>query len=139
MGIAENKQTVLTFIQGMSKDPAVWDSMAENAEWWIQGKGTISKAEIRAIAQGGIGGMVTSAQMFIDHVTAEDNRVAVEAHSEIAMTDGRLFENTYHFLFVLDDEGKIVSGREHFDTGYARDFFGAEAQDAVIAGAKAGT
>lgn len=138
MGIAENKQTVLTFIQGMSKDPAVWDSMADHAQWWIQGKGTVSKAEIRAIAAGGLGGMMTSSQMFIDHVTAEDNRVAVEAHSEIAMIDGRLFENTYHFLFHLED-GKIVSAREHFDTGYARDFFGAEAQDAVIAGVRAGS
>ncbi len=135
MGIAENKQTVLAFIQGMSKDPTVWDTVADNAEWWIQGKGTVSKDEIRAIAQSGLGGMVTSAQMFFDHVTAEDNRVAVEAHSQIAMVDGRLFENTYHFLFHLQD-GKIVLAREHFDTGYARDFFGSEAQDALIAGAR---
>lgn len=135
MGIAENKQIVLAFIQGMSNDPAVWDSMAEDAQWWIQGKGTVTKPEIRAIAAGGLGGAVTSSQMFIDHVTAEDNRVAVEAHSEIAMADGRLFENTYHFLYLLEG-GKIVSVREHFDTGYASDFFGTEAQDAIIAAAR---
>jgi len=131
MGIAENKQTVLAFIEGMSKNPAVWDSMADTADWWIQGKGIISKSEIRAIA-GGLAGMATSSQMFIDHVTAEEDRVAVETHSQFAMADGRLFENTYHFLFVLE-QGKIVSVREHFDTGYANDFFGSEVQDALIA------
>ena len=79
--------------------------------------------------------MAKSSQMSIDHVTAEEDRVAVEAHSRFEMADGRLFENTYHFLFVVA-QGKIVSVREHFDPGYASEFFGPEVQDALIAGAR---
>ena len=132
MSIAENKQTVAGFLERLPQGTADWGLVDDGAVWWIQGAGNVSKAQIREIA-GGIAAMTSSAEMFMDHVTAEDDRVAVEAHSRIAMTDGRLFENTYHFLFHLKD-GKIISAREHFDTGLARDFFGAETQDALIGG-----
>jgi len=132
MGIAENKQVVTAFLERLPKGTADWSLVADEAEWWIQGAGNVTKAQIRQIADD-IAAMTSSAEMFIDHITAEDDRVAAECRSRIAMTDGRVFENTYHFLFHLKD-GKIVMAREHFDTGYARDFFGAEAQDALIGG-----
>ena len=133
MGIAENKQIVATFVEHLPQGTADWGLVADDAQWWIQGAGNVSKSQIREIAAG-LGAMATSAQMFIDHITAEEDRVAVESHSRFEMSDGRLFENTYHFLFHLTD-GRIVLVREHFDTGYARDFFGAETQDALISSA----
>ncbi len=122
MGTAENKQRIADFVKNLPAGTADWSLMAEDADWWIQGRDTISKAEIRQIAAE-IAALTETGEMFIDHVTAEEDRVAVESHSRIAMLDGRLFENTYHFLFILRD-GKIVSAREHFDTAYALDFFG---------------
>ncbi|MFC3172640.1 nuclear transport factor 2 family protein [Novosphingobium bradum] len=133
-GIAENKRTVLDFMQSLSSMAPDWDLLADDASWWIQGRETLDKPAFQAIAAA-MHDKRTGGQMFIDHVTAEEDRVAVESHSRIEMKDGRLFENTYHFLFTLRD-GKIVAAREHYDTAYARDFFGAAAQDQMIAGAR---
>lgn len=133
MGIAENKALVLDFMAHLGSDAPKWDLLDDNAVWWIQGRGEMGKAEFQQVA-GGIKHIAVASQMFINHVTAEDDRVAIESRSEIEMKDGRTFRNTYHFLFIVRD-GRIVGAREHFDTGYARDFFGA-AQDAILEAAK---
>lgn len=56
-------------------------------------------------------------------MTAEDNRVAVEAKSEIRMRDGRDYRNTYHFLLVIAD-GKITEVHEHYDSAHANEIWG---------------
>ena len=127
MGIAENKRIVLAFMERLPGDQPDWDALDEDVRWWIQGIGTLTKAEFQKTAAGVNALAGEPARMFINHVTAEDDRVAVEARSEIKMRDGRVFENTYHFLYILRG-GKIIEAREHFDTGYARDFFGKGAQ-----------
>jgi ketosteroid isomerase-like protein len=51
----------------------------------------------------------------IKAMTAEDDRVAVEAESEGMHVSGRLYGNQYHFLFRLRD-GKVVELKEYMDT-----------------------
>jgi len=55
----------------------------------------------------------------IQHLTAEDDRVAAElvirGRSKASHED---YENHYHFLFVIRD-GKIAEFHEHLDTLYA--------------------
>jgi ketosteroid isomerase-like protein len=55
-------------------------------------------------------------------LVAEADRVAVELRSEFHFGD-RIYANEYHDLFVLR-EGRIVHGREYFDTGKVAAFFG---------------
>ena len=127
--IAENRRLIVEFMGNMAGANGQFDMIADDARWWIQGQGWKTRDEFVAIARG-IAAMTRKSEMYIDNVTAEEDRVAVEAHSRIEMTDDRVFQNTYHFLFILRD-GKIVTAREHFDTAYAQDFFGAEAQEAL--------
>ena len=54
------------------------------------------------------------------NMTAEDDRVAVEAKSRGAHISGRLYENHYHFLYRLRD-GKIASLQEFMDTELVTD------------------
>ena len=57
-------------------------------------------------------------------MTAEDDRVAVEATSFATMEDGRVYANSYHFLVTIRD-GKVATVREYMDTIHAREtFFG---------------
>jgi ketosteroid isomerase-like protein len=55
----------------------------------------------------------------IQHLTAEDDRVAAELVIRgRSKASGRDYENHYHFLFVIR-EGRIVEFHEHLDTLYA--------------------
>jgi ketosteroid isomerase-like protein len=51
-------------------------------------------------------------------VTAEDDRVALEARSHAKMVDGRPYENIYHCLFWMRD-GRVARMHEYMDTKYA--------------------
>lgn len=51
-------------------------------------------------------------------VTAENDRVALEAVSLARMADGKPYSNRYHFLVQVRD-GRVVQVREYFDTLYA--------------------
>jgi len=53
-------------------------------------------------------------------LTAEKDRVAVEAVSYGVTANGRIYENTYHFALTIR-EGRIVSGREYMDTLYLKE------------------
>ena len=56
--------------------------------------------------------------MEVKGVTAEGERVAVEAESFFELNDGRRYNNTYHFLFEFRD-GRICCAKEYNDSGYA--------------------
>ena len=53
-------------------------------------------------------------------MTAEGDRVAVEAECLGAHVSGKTYAQRYHFLFVIRD-GKIHEMREYFDTMHAND------------------
>lgn len=51
----------------------------------------------------------------VDAMTAEGERVAVEARSQGRHVSGQMYSNRYHFLFVLR-HGRVVLLREYMDT-----------------------
>ena len=55
-------------------------------------------------------------------ITAEENRVAVEAATTGALPDGRVYTNTYHYLFTFRD-GLVWRVKEYIDTQSAAEFF----------------
>ena len=57
-------------------------------------------------------------------MTAEDDRVAVEAESMAKLVNGERYHNRYHFLFVLRD-GRIQAVKEYLDTLHAMSALGA--------------
>lgn len=55
-------------------------------------------------------------------ITAEGDRVAIEAESSTQTKNGKSYNNRYHFLFVVQD-GVIVEGREYLDTVHFEEVF----------------
>jgi len=55
-------------------------------------------------------------------ITAEDDRVAIEATTEGTLPDGRLYTNVYHYLMTFRD-GLIWRVKEYLDTQAAAEFF----------------
>lgn len=117
-----NRETILEFFRrSQAEDGDVLALLAEDATWWVPGNwalsGTYEKAELGSLF-GRVFGMLDGRPQFTIHaITAEHDRVAVDASSTGRFLDGEPFGNSYHFLFTLRD-GMIASGREFMDTAY---------------------
>jgi ketosteroid isomerase-like protein len=93
--------------------------MNEDATWWVGGttalSGTYTKPEFAAlvgnISQMAPGGLHVTPTL----LTAEGDRVSVEATSFAEINNGRTYRNTYHFMMVVRD-GKFSAIREYLDT-----------------------
>lgn len=132
MSVATNKQLVLEFLghyAGGRYDDAL-AMLAEDSTWWLPGHpdefpaaGTVDKATVRRRLAGNLKLLPHGLEITTGAVTAEDDRVAIEAESKATMVNGRLYHNRYHFLFVLRD-GKIRMVKEYLDTLHAREALG---------------
>jgi ketosteroid isomerase-like protein len=116
--ITANKELALTFLRSLETGPR-FDLVADDARWWIQGHGYLSLSEFRALVER-VGQTKSPSHMVIHHVTAEEDRIAIECDGKGKLHEGRPYENTYHFLIFVRD-GLIAEVHEHFDTAYARD------------------
>ena len=121
MSAAENKALVTSFWEAFSSgryDDAV-DMMADDATWWVAGStalsGTYTKPEFKAL----LGNVTSMAPKGIrvtpTLLTAEDDRVSMEAESYAEISNGRTYNNLYHFMMVVRD-GKFSTIREYLDT-----------------------
>jgi hypothetical protein len=122
MGVEDNKRVVIAYLKSMGagSDRGLF---AEGAKWWFPRLGAISLEEFGKIAER-MGPILTSpVTMTIDHITAEGDRVAVEARGHGKTSRGYDYNNVYHFLFFLRD-GKITELHEHADSSYAHKIFG---------------
>jgi ketosteroid isomerase-like protein len=96
--------------------------LTDDVQWWVPGPGLMTKEAFFAVA-GAIAAKVKGNVSFKIHgATAENDRVAIEAESFGEMVDGKVYNNTYHFLFVFRD-GKICLSKEYNDTRHAAEVF----------------
>lgn len=104
------------------------DHMAPSATWWVSGSiegmsGTYGKEQLGLLLRG-VKSIYKEGRLQItpSRLLAEGNFVAVEADSYAELTNGRIYNNKYHFLFEITG-GKIASVREYMDTRHAYDIF----------------
>lgn len=113
--INSETEVVLQFLRAIERgDEADIDALqAPECSWWILGHGVMSREEYTASVRAML---LTASSRRVDvlGITAEGDRVAVEIRSEMLFGD-RVYRNSYHDLFVVRD-GRIVEGREYFDT-----------------------
>jgi ketosteroid isomerase-like protein len=95
--------------------------------WWVAAYGERTRAAFLE----GVTRTVRSfeqRQVMVTGITAEGERVAVEAEGRFERP-GLVYRNSYHYLFIVRD-GRIVSGKEYFDTAAAAAAFGPPPRDA---------
>ena len=100
---------------------------APECTWWMIGSGEISRESYTEAVKG----MLLAAsprKVEIIGMVAEGDTVAAEVRSEMHFGE-RVYANEYHDLFVIRD-GRIVHGREYFDTGKVAAFFGPQGEAA---------
>jgi len=130
MSTEQNKQTAIALL----KASAVHDGetfaalMHPEATYWTLGKphlfaycGEKTREEIcsymstPSIFPGGV-------EVTFGDITAEGDRVAVEAETKGTLPDGRVYTNAYHYLMTFRD-GKVLRVKEYLDTQAAAEFF----------------
>jgi len=80
--------------------------------------GTMTKAKFCELF-GNVGGSTEGGLRITPKgITAEGDRVAVEAESYAKLKNGRTYQNQYHFVFVVRD-GKVQQVKEYMDTMHA--------------------
>lgn len=91
--------------------------------WWVPGDGEIQDriGSIITAFEANLAGPFT---IKIGETTAEGNRVALEAESHGALSNGLVYNNQYHFLFVIEG-GKIALIKEYANSKHAHDVLGA--------------
>lgn len=127
MSAEDNKKVVLSFFENFSagKAEAALALMADNATWWVAGKpdlfalaGTKTKAQFAEIVKGLGAAMPKGLRITPKGITAEGDKVAVEADSYGELANGKVYNNQYHFLIEVRN-GKIQAVREYLDTQHA--------------------
>ena len=124
MDIEQNKVFIRDFLAAMSRGDtaAIVASYTEDGYCESLGHTLISgrypRDTIAAVSSGLFEAFPEGLHFAILNMTAEEDRVAVEATSRGMHVSGKLYANHYHFLFHLRD-GKIAVMKEFMDTEHA--------------------
>lgn len=134
-----NKAIVARFIEMMSAgDTAgLLASYTEDGHVQTMGgtliSGVFDREQIAAAA-GRVFEVFPEGIRFVVHaMTAEEDRVAVEAESFARHVSGKDYNNQYHFLFRLRG-GKVVELKEYCDTEHITDVICGGARPETVAG-----
>ena len=128
-GLATNKQIVMDFWKAFSNSDVetAMSLMHNEGTWWIQGdtaiSGVYTKAQYTDLVNGVGENTENGIQVTFKEITAEDNRVAVEAESYGVLKNGKIYQNTLHLQHVIVD-GKLMAVREYLDTRHVQETFG---------------
>ena len=119
-----NKQLTQEFIAALSRGDiaAFVGAYAEDGRLITMGNtlisGSFTRSQIDAAAQQVLEVFPEGLRFTIHGMTAEDDRVAVEAESSGRHASGRFYNNHYHFLFRWR-HGRLVELKEYMDTEHA--------------------
>jgi ketosteroid isomerase-like protein len=119
-----NKQIVMDYFSALgARDmDALYRVISKDAEIWVP-EGTrfsgtytpityLKNLDDNVVPLLNMGGIQ---KMDIISVTAEENRVSVEAESYMDLNNGKVYNNKYHLMFKIDG-GLIVSLKEYLNT-----------------------
>jgi uncharacterized protein len=124
--IEQNKQLVRDFMVAFGSGDVehAMSFLTDDATWWVAGdfplSGTYPKKEFAKLLAGVSDTCTMPISLTPKAFTAEGDRVAVETESYTETNKGGVYNNLYHFLFVLND-GKIAQVKEFLDTMHANE------------------
>lgn len=127
MSIADdNKKKVMAFFDALNRADvaAIADAYDEEGSCWTSGhtliSGTLSRDQIVAGAGAVLEAFPKGLTFTITGMTAEGDKVAVEAYSDGDHASGQHYHNEYHFLFEFRN-GRVLRLKEYMDTELVTD------------------
>jgi ketosteroid isomerase-like protein len=124
MSIEANKAAARRFIANLPNDVIEEDKLAPDFTYWTIPTGIIPRDVITA--PGAKMGRLFDGPMTITEtgITAEGDRVAMEAKSDGLLVSGKRYSNIYHFLFVFAPDGRLREVKEHMNTAHFTETLG---------------
>jgi ketosteroid isomerase-like protein len=121
MSIEQNKETASRFLVDSAAGNHDFSLLADDFTSWtaLSGEQSLEAMKLAPARMAKL--FVGPIVMHVDGMIGEGNRVAMEAHSEGELVDGKRYANRYHFLFEFNEAGKITRMREHCDTQHVVD------------------
>jgi ketosteroid isomerase-like protein len=119
--VERNKALARQFFDALTASdvPAIVAAYADDGYVETMGQTLISgrsgKAQIQQAAGQVLGAFPQGIRFVIHEMTAEGDRVAVEAESFAIHASGKPYNNKYHFLMRFRD-GKLLQFKEYMDT-----------------------
>ena len=123
--IESNKKLAVDFMDALSSgDPEkILALYTEDINVWTAGalpiSGNHGRGEVVALCEGLLGAFPEGLRFTITGMTAEEDRVAIEAEGLGTHISGNVYDQRYHFLLRIH-EGKVREMKEYFDTELAR-------------------
>tara|TARA_Y100001970_G_scaffold289012_1_gene418074 strand:- start:1303 stop:1725 length:423 start_codon:yes stop_codon:yes gene_type:complete len=124
----KNKQLIHVFWKNFSekKYGEALSMLDESATWWVAGNtklsGKYNKQDFSDLLSGVSGQAPNGIKVTPSSMTAEENRVSMEADSYAELTNGKTYKNEYHFLFTIKGN-KIHTVKEYLDTEHVTEIF----------------
>jgi uncharacterized protein len=126
MSVESNKKIARALVESLGTDhnddfssllheEALWSVMANPASFPVTGD--MNKTQFLEHLQRFRQAVPNGLRIAVTGVTAEGNRVAVEAESSATLMNGNLMRQVYHFLFEIRSE-KVYRVREYIDTAH---------------------
>ena len=135
MRIEQNRRVADELFSSLSIGdiPGVLDTLTDDVKWTIAGRrealptaGTYTKQKIEKLMKAMHGQMEAPMTFTITGRVAEGTKMSIEAESVGHLTNGRTYNQSFHFLLEFRD-GKICRVREYLDTQHAYNVWYAEA------------
>jgi ketosteroid isomerase-like protein len=123
MSTEENRATALKLVATLGAGAPDLSLVTHDAVWWAPGRGEFGNETFAKMASGFASMFKSPSKITVHGVTAEGDRVAIEAQGHAELTNGKVYRNTYHYLFIFRD-GKICRGKLYNDTKHAADIQG---------------
>lgn len=120
-----NRATAVEFIASMRHYDGGDERLLTDDVKWVTANQVVRKyAEIKAHAKSRVNGLMSELPVItVTATTAEGDRVTVEAFGKCQLTNGKRYDNFYHFVLEFRD-GRICTFKEYCDTKLASDAFG---------------
>ena len=120
MSTEDNRATALKLVATLGAGAPDVSLLTPDAVVWAPGRGEFNAAAFVNTA-GAFAGMFKAPSVITVHgVTAEGDRVAIEAEGRAELKNGRIYANRYHYLFVFRG-GKICQVKLYNDTKHVAD------------------
>ena len=126
MSLGENKRLVERYFDILTRNdiPELMDIYDDSMMLHVPGdtliSGSFTKPQLAEFCSSVLDTFPEGLKFTVTGMTAEDDRVAVQAESRGIHASGKLYVNKYHFLITIRD-GKIVKSQEYMDTQLVTD------------------
>lgn len=116
MSVEDNKAAARRFMEATVRGEVRADMLSDDFVFWNAITGELPREAILRMPNALKDVFKGQLELEETGITAEGDRVAIEARSQGDMINGEKYDNVYHFLIAFGPDGKIRRMNEHLDT-----------------------